>query len=161
MNIAGIQKEIINFPYNKLTLEIYVSGCKSNCYNCHNPELQDFYHGSTFLNIRKDLQFYIKDMWEDDIAILGGDLLDQEHKDIAKFCEWLVNVGNYKELWLFTGKTLDEYKELVESIPELLIFDYIKTGNYQEGNKNNSKFASDNQHLYKYDYSSETYKEII
>ena len=41
MKIADIIYDATN-AYDGIAVELYISGCYRKCFNCHNPELQDF-----------------------------------------------------------------------------------------------------------------------
>ena len=142
MKIANIQFPVF-VPYNKSALEIYISGCKRHCKNCCNPELQNFKIGENFSKNHLD---YIKERksFFDVIAILGGDLLDQNEHFACKFSLQLSILFENKELWLFTGHNKEEIPDWVWEI-----FDYVKIGEYKEELKQDGFPASFNQKLLK------------
>jgi len=131
-------------PYEKATCEIYVSGCKANCYNCHNPELQSFEIGEE-LNIEKLIN-YLEERKElfKVISITGGDLYWQNEIEAMRLCSTLKLCFPEKEFWLFTGA---EFIQL--SNWYIKIFNYIKTGRYREEFKQTGFPASSNQKLLK------------
>lgn len=146
MNIAGIQFPVFN-PYQKATIEIYISGCSKGCIGCHNPELQDFKYGKklnkdeiiTYLMEREKL-FSI-------LAFTGGEWLDQNLEEVKDIIYWIIHAlpdyGNKKiEFWLFTGK--EKFQ-----IPNWCFeyFDKIKIGCYEEKLKQEGFPASSNQKL--------------
>lgn len=143
MHIGGILFPAFN-PYEKATVELYVSGCKAACKNCHNPELQDFNFGEelnteeliNYLDRRKNL-FSI-------ISITGGDLYYQNEMEAMLLCSNLKLLFPEKEFWLFTGAEL-------KSLPKwyFKVFNYIKTGVYNENKKQEGFPASSNQKLNK------------
>lgn len=131
-------------PYDKPTYEIHISGCKNNCKGCHNKVLQDFDYGEDldvvkyFTKLKERTKFY------EAICIMGGDLLDQDIIEMMDFCKLLQVSFSDKELWLFTGKQIQEIPE------ELLeIFDYIKVGEYKEELQQEGFPSSKNQKLLK------------
>lgn len=145
MNIVSTQ-----FNLNNKTLEIYLSGCYGNCYNCHNPELKDFNIGNYYLNKLLDIIKKIKafDSLIDNIWILGGEPLDQNHNELIKM---LINLKQTnKKIWLFTRYEIDEIsEEIIECC------DYIKTGKYipelttDDNIQCGIKLATSNQKIYK------------
>lgn len=140
MKIAKIQFPCF-VPYNKSTLEIYVSGCKRKCKNCHNPELHDYNVGEKITH--KHIKYILnrKNLF-DAIAILGGEPLEQ---NCFAFGEFIGNLRLFlrdKEYWLFTGYKKEELSDwLFEN------FDYIKIGEYREDLKQEGFPASSNQKL--------------
>jgi anaerobic ribonucleoside-triphosphate reductase activating protein len=86
MNLAAIQFPTFN-PYQKSTVELYISGCTHKCKNCHNTELRDFNYGKK-LNI-PELLCYLNERQHlfSIISITGGDLLSQlDHQECEIFC---------------------------------------------------------------------------
>lgn len=144
MKLASIQFPCFN-PYNKATVEIFVSGCTRNCMNCCNPRLQDFNLGKeldiedliTWLNERKGLFKAI--------SIVGGDLLCQNEKEALELVFRLKQAFKDKEFWLFTG--FDDFEVIPQWCKEQ--FDYIKYGSYKEELKQDGFPASTNQILWK------------
>ena len=143
MKIADIVYDATN-AYDGIAVEIYISGCYRKCFNCHNPELQDFSVGEDLdtLELITDLSVHSK--WFDIISFLGGDLLCQ---DDYKAKELIKDVrANFpkKHLYLFTGAELDE-------IPMWCFkyFDTIKYGKYVEELKQEGFPSSSNQKVIK------------
>lgn len=142
MNIASIQFPVFA-PYESSTVEIYVSGCKGKCDECHNPELWDYGYGEQLSKKHTDYLKERKDLFEN-ISILGGDLLDQDQHDAIHLIEFLT-VNFDKKLWLFTGYNKDEVFLYFDWVFE--IFDYIKVGRYKPELKTDGFPASSNQRL--------------
>jgi anaerobic ribonucleoside-triphosphate reductase activating protein len=142
MNIANFQFPCFN-PYNKPAIEIFVAGCRGNCYKCHNPQLHNFTVGKPFdygclgyLKEREDL-FEV-------ISFMGGDPLDQNPIELKSVVMLLRNIFKEKEFWLFTRYEINEIPEWCKGV-----FDYIKTGRYIEELKREGFPASSNQKLLK------------
>jgi organic radical activating enzyme len=74
MNIASVQWPTFS-PYQKSTVEIYISGCTNNCKGCHNSYLSDFHFGEV-LDTGK-LNDYLLERYNffDIISFTGGDPL--------------------------------------------------------------------------------------
>jgi len=147
MKIAKIQFPVFN-PYNKPAVELYVSGCKGKCQNCHNSELWSYDIGedTQTIDIRKWKE---KRDFFDAISILGGDLLDQDEHEALNLVCYLSLTFSDKELWLFTGYDKDECPGWIWEI-----FDYVKVGRYIKHLSNNLRtqygfLASSNQKLLK------------
>lgn len=131
-------------PYKKATCEIYVSGCKKNCYNCHNLELKSFEVGEE-LDLEK-LVAYLEERKElfSIISITGGDLYWQNELEAMRLCSTLKLCFPEKEFWLFTGA---EFNQLPKWY--FKIFDFMKVGSYREELKQIGFPASSNQQLLK------------
>ena len=140
---------------NDSALEIYVSGCTNKCEGCHNQELQEFGVGKKWpiwfrLNKNKlTVSPLIKRVF-----VMGGDALCQDSPSFLDMMGTLQRTG--LELWLFTGKRLDEIKS---EFKVFQFFDFIKTGRYVKDSPSEVIYelpegmkltlASDNQQLFK------------
>jgi len=144
LNIAGEQFPTFNAYNGKVAYEIFVSGCDNHCFGCHNPELQNFQHGTS-------VERYVYELYKrmnearnmfDIIAILGGDLHSQNVLDAALFIMFLRTKFHDKEFWLFTGCELDNLHEYEKDM-----FDVIKTGKYIQELHQEGFPASSNQKI--------------
>lgn len=144
MNIVSTQYNL----HNK-ALEIYLSGCYGDCYNCHNPELKDFDEGNYYLDelpkiLKKidEFSLLIKSIW-----ILGGEPLDNNCQELEKLLKDIKQTRN--EIWLWTRYELNEVPEKIKKY-----CNYIKCGQYIEELSTNEniqygvKLASSNQNIY-------------
>lgn len=126
MNLASLQFPTFK-PYQAATIEIYISGCNRKCEGCHNPELHDFNFGKPL--VTRELLLYIHARVDliKNIALLGGDLLQQDLEE-ALFLVGLLRL-NFpdKKLWLFTGAEREECPEWVWNL-----FDVVKTGRFDK-----------------------------
>jgi anaerobic ribonucleoside-triphosphate reductase activating protein len=145
MNITATQYNLHNKAF-----EIYISGCKGNCKNCHNPELKNYDIGEevdfNYIQIKllpKIIEF--EDLI-DSIWILGGEPLDQNLYEL----DFLLSHIKIKPLWLFTRHEIDNIPNSIKQY-----FTYIKTGSYIEELKTDKNIvcsinlATSNQQLYK------------
>lgn len=146
MRIAGTQ-----FNVNTGTLEVYVSGCTRACAGCHNPELQDFKVGTIYLEYMPRLSYQLSKPFVDNIAIMGGEPLEQGRINLEDFIKRLKSFNKYYErkLGIFTGFEF-------EDVPRWILnnVDYIKCGRYDENLRsdnyisNGIQLASTNQRVY-------------
>ena len=145
MNIVSTQYNLSN-----KTLEIYLSGCYGNCYNCHNPELKDFNIGNPYKNellkiIEKIKEF---DSLVGNIWILGGEPLDNNINELVYFLNYLLQTN--KSIWLWTRYELNNVPDNIKKY-----CNYIKCGEYIEKLSTNDniqygiKLATSNQNIYK------------
>lgn len=145
MRIAATQYNLQNKAF-----EIYLSGCKGSCKNCHNPELKDYEIGEEIDFDYIQLKLFPKiiefENIIDSIWILGGEPLDQ---DLYRL-DFLLSHIKIKPLWLFTRYEIDSIPGSIKQY-----FNYIKTGSYIEELKTDKNIvcginlASGNQKLYK------------
>ena len=141
-NVAAINPEsIVDGPGVRLTL--YLSGCKHNCYNCHNKEEQDFNFGTeyTLQELFYELIYLIdKDPLIDGITLSGGDPLYQP--EIVEELTYALKkyYGNTLSIWLYTGFDLEKDFEDKESLYNTIKnIDVIVDGLYMEELKDYSQ----------------------
>lgn len=142
MKIAATQ-----FSLKYSALEIYLSGCNSpHCSGCHNPALWDFGIGHAVSFVIPKIKRFSSTPMVNWLWVLGGEPLDQDHKELAKFLTRIREVG--KPIVLFTRYELDE-------VPDHILgkIDYVKTGRFVEGRPSveyhGITLASDNQKVTK------------
>lgn len=142
---------IVSYQYNlkRKTLEIYLSGCYGNCLNCQNSELKDFNLGQDYKNELKKIEKKIKkSRMVDEIWLLGGDPLDQNHQELLNFLQFLYTFE--KPIWLWTRY---ELLNIPNNIKKYCT--YIKTGFYDQSKPEiyykeyDLKLASNNQKIFK------------
>lgn len=92
---------------------LWVSGCTHNCKGCHNKNTHSFQSGYDFTQVEEDsiLELMEKPYYEG-LTLSGGDPL---HPDNATDLVELVTKFKLrfpnKDLWIWTGYTLEELKE--------------------------------------------------
>lgn len=111
MQISSISTGFIEVP-TKISLNIYVQGCKLSCNGCHNPDLQSFSGGSTIFlkDFPKILEKRDLPTW---ICWLGGDAVYQPEGFLA-FNEFFKTKG-YK-ICLYTGNLFLKIKHLLKDV---------------------------------------------
>jgi len=111
MQISNISTGFIEIP-TKISLNIYVQGCKMRCTGCQNPDLQAFEGGTTIK--LSDLPNIIKNRclptW---ICWLGGDAVYQPDGFLAFNSFFKTN--NYN-ICLYTGKLFCEIEHLLTDV---------------------------------------------
>ena len=146
MKIAGTQ-----FNVDTSTLDIYVSGCTRCCAGCHNPELQDFNIGTQYLEYMPRLSYQLSKPFVDNIAIMGGEPLEQGRVNLEDFIRHLRSYDKYykRNIGIFTGF---DFKDVPQWV--LQYIDFIKCGAYDENLLSDNyishgvKLASTNQKVY-------------
>jgi len=124
-----------------LSYEIALTGCHFNCKGCHNKNLQDFNVG-TELNrynlglLIDDIGFYRTRI--DNIDIIGGEPLDQNHDEFLAFLQILKNRFPELGIWIYTGYEIHQVPSDI-----LRYSDYIKCGRYIEKLRSDDGFKSE------------------
>lgn len=138
MNISILQIGFGLEVPDKITLNIYLSGCLPNkqCVRdkCHNPELHDFNNGTDYKLWLHDITMKTTGLIQG-FVLIGGEPLDQNPKDLLD----LINFLNKLKLpiYLYTGYTEQqlnnhELKGILNKFTKIYYGEYIP-------NKNNKK----------------------
>lgn len=108
MNISGISYPDVNNGLG-CRVTLWVSGCSHHCKGCQNKETWDKKSGRVFSKEDKDKLFdilskpYIKGL-----TLSGGDPLDSFNEVLQVVKEIRYTFGSTKDIWLYTGYTLDQ-----------------------------------------------------
>ncbi len=136
---------------------LFVSGCRNRCEGCFQPQTWDFNYGKPFT---KETEDEILEMLRPDyikgLTLLGGEPFEPENqKDILPFVKRVKEIYPDKNIWAFTGYTLEKLWEdgshpRCEETDELLsMVDILVDGRFEKDKKNLMlKFrGSENQRL--------------
>lgn len=123
---------------------LWLSGCRLNCKNCHNPETHDFEYGQEFNKQAKEELFKLLDNpIIDGLTLTGGHPLEYENVLglLALLPEIVKRYGNSKSIWCYTGYKWEDIINRNDfhalSIQHLLInyIDVLIDGKYEEDNR--------------------------
>lgn len=110
---------------------LWLQGCTHHCKGCQNPETWCFNGGKEFDAKAKDkLIELLKLPYIKGLTLSGGDPLDS-YQDVYNLLVELKELFKDKDIWLYTGYTLDE----IENSDKHIVLDYIDyliDGTYQE-----------------------------
>lgn len=113
MRINGIEQCSMTNGVGLRTV-LWVSGCEHKCKGCQNPCTWDPDSGEDFTSEKKELLYkYLDNKYIKGITFSGGDPLHPNNKnEVGKLI--LDIKANYpsKDIWLYTGYTWEEVKEL-------------------------------------------------
>ena len=127
---------------------LWVAGCTHHCKGCHNPQTWSFKSGREFTeDIKNKLYNVLKLPYIKGITLSGGDPLDS-FDDIFELVRDIKNSFNDKDIWLFSGYTLED----IQNSDKNIILEYIDVlvdGEFKEELKDLSlKFrGSSNQRI--------------
>lgn len=140
-----------------MRVTLFVSGCRNRCEGCFQPQTWDFSYGKPFT---KETEDEIIEMLAPDyikgLTLLGGEPFEPENqKDLLPFVKRVREVYPDKNIWAFTGYTLEKLWEdgahpRCEATDELLsMVDVLVDGRFEKDKKNLMlKFrGSENQRL--------------
>lgn len=148
MNIGGITHPDVNNGLG-CRITIWISGCIHHCKGCHNKETWDFNYGRKFTDEDKEKVFKILEKpYIKGVTFSGGDPLCS-YKDVLKLAIEIKENFSNKDIWLYSGFTLDYIKEHFREI--LNYVDVIVDGEFVEELRDVSlKFrGSSNQNIWK------------
>ena len=124
---------------NGVRICVWFLGCDINCDGCHNKDYWDFDNPNFEDFSDKHIEMIIDEMSEysdiySGISILGGEpFAVQNIKDVIKLCERYKSEFSEKNIWIWSGYTLEhlreqegEYGDNVRHLLELC--DYIVDG---------------------------------
>ena len=136
---------------------LFVSGCRNRCEGCFQPQTWDFCYGKPFTRETEDkILEMMKPSYIKGLTLLGGEPFEPENqKDLLPFVKRVKEVYPDKNIWGFTGYTLEKLLEdgshpRCEATDELLSFiDSLVDGRFEKDKKNLMlKFrGSENQRL--------------
>ena len=145
---------------------LFVSGCRNRCEGCFQPQTWDFCYGQPFTRETEDkILEMMKPSYIKGLTLLGGEPFEPENqKDLLPFVKRVKEVYPDKNIWGFTGYTLEKLLEdgshpRCEVTDELLSFiDILVDGRFEKDKKNLMlKFrGSENQRLIDMNKTRET-----
>ena len=93
---------------------LWVSGCNHHCEGCHNPITWDINGGIPFdEDAENELFEKISPDYISGITFSGGDPLHPENRnEITRLAKKVREMFPKKSIWLYTGYTFDEIKDL-------------------------------------------------
>lgn len=127
---------------------LWVAGCTHHCKGCHNPQTWSFKSGREFTeDIKNKLYNVLRLPYIKGITLSGGDPLDS-FDDIFELVKDIKNSFNDKDIWLFSGYTLEDIQNSEKSVI-LGYIDVLVDGEFKEELKDLSlKFrGSSNQRI--------------
>ena len=139
MNYASLnQFDVMNGPGVRVSL--FVSGCTLNCAGCFNTPAHNFKHGRLFT--AHEVSKILAMLDSDDMAglsILGGDPCEPKNiAEVIQLCAVVKAEYPKKDIWLWTGRTLEELKAQTDPTYARLfeLVDVIIDGRFIESAKN-------------------------
>lgn len=133
-----------------LRVVLWVAGCGHYCKKCHNPDSWNPNNGKDFTEKDKE---YIFKLLEDDfikgITFSGGDpFYIDNREDIKKLAKEIKEKFPNKDIWLWTGYTLNQILKIDETLLENI--DILVDGRYEYDLPHTKRYrGSDNQLRYK------------
>lgn len=89
---------------------LFVSGCTNRCEGCFQPETWDFCYGKHFTEATEaEIIEMLRPGYIKGLTLLGGEPFEPENqRDLVDFIEKVKKLYPEKNLWAFSGFTLEE-----------------------------------------------------
>ena len=111
---------------------LWVAGCSHHCKGCHNKQTWSFKSGRLFTDKDKENLFNVLDKeYIKGLTLSGGDPMDS-FDEILELVKEVKEKFPLKDIWLYTGYTLEEIrnnKSMSEIIPYI---DYLVDGRFEK-----------------------------
>ena len=131
MNYIKITKnDIANGPGVRVTL--WVAGCKVHCKGCHNPQTWSFNAGKPFnQDALNELLTALDKQYIQGLTLSGGNPMDSGPETLS-ICRKVKEKFPTKDIWLYSGYTLEEIKN--KAVGEFILeyVDVVVDGPYIE-----------------------------
>lgn len=129
MRYFGITSPDINNGLG-FRVSIWVSGCTCNCPGCHNPETHDFMAGKEWTEESWDeLTKYLSKPYISGVTFTGGNPVESP-QGILEIMERIKKEYPTKNIWVYSGFTLDELRAKEETQKLLPYIDYLVDGRF-------------------------------
>lgn len=133
-----------------LRTSIWFCGCNFHCKDCFNEDLWSFEGGNEFNeNTEKELTNLLSDTHCKGLSILGGEPLEQG-EELLNLCKRIKECCPNKDIWLWTGYTLDVAMKDDVKRGIINLCDYVVDGRFVHELKDNKLLfrGSSNQNIY-------------
>ena len=115
MNYCGITApDIANG--NGCRVVLWISGCNHKCKGCHNPETWDYKYGKIFDEEAKNIiARWLSKPYIKGLTLSGGDPLNRNNDELIEIldlCKYVKTKFPDKDIWIYTGYTLEELIDL-------------------------------------------------
>lgn len=134
MNYATIRKYDAS-NWDGINSTIFFSGCRFNCHNCFNKEVQNFNYGKPYTEDIEDLFIsYIKDKHVKGACLLGGEVFQQD-LDIILNLVRRIKSETQKPIYIWSGYI---WEDLISDSKKLEILKHTNIlidGQFEENKK--------------------------
>lgn len=97
----------------KVSVTLWVQGCKFHCKSCHNKHTWDLKGGKEFTS--REFNYILDSLdryFPKDLSILGGEpLLDEHIDDLTEVCKNIKRIKPDTKIWLWTGNLYEDVRK--------------------------------------------------
>lgn len=130
---------------------LWISGCTHHCIGCHNTSAWDFNSGKVYgTEDEQKLFSYISLPYIKGLTLSGGEPLDSII-DVIALCERFKKNFPNKDIWLYSGYTIEQIKNDEAKSEILKYIDYLVDGEFKHKLKDITLAfrGSSNQNIWK------------
>ena len=129
MNYSGFSKVDMENGEG-VRVSLFVSGCPFNCVGCFNQVAKSPEAGLPFDGeMKKTLIEALDHEYIAGLSLLGGDpMFEHNREEVLRLCEEVKFLFPHQTIWLWTGYTYEEVKELFPQI--LTVIDVMVDGRF-------------------------------
>lgn len=120
-----------------LRVSLFVSGCTMGCEGCFNPEAHNFKFGQPYTDeVAAKIVTMVGEPAIQGLSILGGDPLEKKNiRSVMTLCRMIKWRYPHKDIWVWTGRTLEEV-QADDNLSDILnIADVVVEGRFVEALK--------------------------
>ena len=121
-------------------VSLFISGCNHKCEGCQNKQTWNFSYGKEYTSDVESILFdrvdkpYIKGL-----TLTGGDPLYSGQDVLGIIKRFRDRFGNTKDIWLYTGFTMDYIMEHGGTMKEIIdMCDYVVDGKFELSKKSST-----------------------
>lgn len=120
-----------------IRVSLFTQGCNIHCYNCFNQELWNPNGGKPYTKETEDLIISLLDKpYIKGLSILGGEpLMIQNLNALYLLCKRIKKELPDKDIWLYTGRTLDSIIQHSHSLVAFKYIDVLVDGEYHDSER--------------------------
>lgn len=129
-----------------LRVVLWVSGCNHNCKGCQNPQTHNLNSGIPFdVNAKIELYKELNKSHIQGITFSGGDPLHPANREeITNIARFIKEVWKDKDIWLYTGYTYEQVKDLeimkyIDVLVDGKFVEELKDENYEWAGSTNQR----------------------
>lgn len=120
-----------------IRVSLFTQGCNIHCYNCFNQELWNPDGGKLYTKETEDLIIKLLDKpYIKGLSILGGEpLMIQNLNALYLLCKRIKKELPDKDIWLYTGRTLDNIIQHSHFLVAFKYIDVLVDGEYHDSER--------------------------